>query len=79
MITSIKKKTPIMNINNDSELKQVQGQYANLSVHKKKDGEIIIRDCQDVFIPKSYRQELINELHSTHLLDWSMLILARGH
>ena len=69
----------MMNIKKESELKTTQDQYANLSIHKTEDGDIFIRDCQDVFIPKAYRQELVDELHSTHLSDWSMLNMARGH
>ena len=78
MIKCIKDKSPITSIKNDSELKKIQGQYNNLSLHKTEEGEIIIRDAQDIFIPKNYRQNLIEELHSTHLSDVSMINLAKG-
>ena len=59
-------------------MKKIQGQYNNLSLHKTAEGEIIIRDAQDILIPKNYRQNLIEELHSTHLSDVSMINLAKG-
>ena len=48
-------------------------------MYKTEAGEIIIRDGQDIFIPKNHRQKLIEELHSTHLSDVSMINLAKGH
>ena len=53
MIKFIKDKSPITSIKNESELKKIQGQYNNLSLHKTEEGEIIIRDAQDIFIPKN--------------------------
>ena len=79
IINAIKEKLPISSIKKESELKQIQGQYSNLSVHKSEDGDIVIRDCQDVYIPKCYRKELTDELHATHLSDASMMQLTKGH
>ena len=55
MVRCIKEKRSIKSIKDDSELKKIQGQYNNLSLYKTDEGEIIIRDSQDIFIPKNYR------------------------
>ena len=41
------------NIKDESELKKIQGQYNNLSFYKTEAGKIIVRDRQDIFIPKN--------------------------
>ena len=38
----------------------------------------MIKDGQEILIPKSQRKGLISKLHETHLSDASMLKLARG-
>ena len=40
--------------------------------------QIIIRDGVEIFIPTQFRQELLGELHSTHLSTEPMKHLARG-
>ena len=72
------KKSPIKSIREDSELKKIQGQYNNLSLFNTDEGDIIIRDAQDILIPKKYRQDIIDELHSTHLADTSIINLTKG-
>ena len=64
-----KNKIPIKSIKESSKLKQIQGQYNNLSLFNTDEGDIKIRDAQDNLIPKKYRQDIIDELHSTHLAD----------
>ena len=59
IIKCIREKIPIINIKNESELKKIQGQYNNISLYKTEAGEIIVRDGQDIFGPKNYRQTLI--------------------
>ena len=73
-----KKQNPNKSINECSKLKQIQGQYNNLSLYNTDEGDIIIRDAQDILIPKEYRHGIINDLHSTHLADTSMINLAKG-
>ena len=79
IISCIQEKIPIANMKKDTELKTIQAQYNNLSLHKTDAGEIIERDGQDIYIPKDDRQSLIDELHSTHLSDWSKIYLTKGH
>ena len=78
MVQCIRNKSPIKSIREESELKKIQGQYNNLSLLNTDEGDIIIRDAQDILIPKKYRQDIIDELHSTHLADTSMINLAKG-
>ena len=78
MVQCIRNKSPIKSIREESELKKIQGQYNNLSLFNTDEGDIIIRDAQDILIPKKYRQDIIDELHSTHLADTSMINLAKG-
>ena len=78
MIDAIRNKVPNKAIKESSELKQIQGQYDNLSLYNTSEGDIIIRDAQDILLPKGYRKDMISELHSTHLSDTSMINLAKG-
>ena len=41
-------------------------------------GEIILRNVNEIFIPKNYREEMKKLLHSTHLSDNGMNLLARS-
>ena len=52
--------------------------HCNLSLFNTDEGDIIIRDAQDILIPKKYRQNIVYELHSTHLANTSMTNLAKG-
>ena len=71
-------KDPIKAIKENSELKQIEGQYDKLSLYTTREGDIIVCDAQDILIPKGYRKDIISELHSTHLFDTSMINLAKG-
>ena len=53
MIQFIKDKSPIKSIKDDSELKKIQGRYNNLTIYNTDEGEIIIRDAQDILIPQN--------------------------
>ena len=78
MVKAIKDKIETKSIKEDSELKKIEGQFDSLSLYKTREGEIIVRDGQEILIPKGYREEMLKELHSSHLSDSSMLNLAKG-
>ena len=78
MVQCIRNKSPIKSIREESELKKIQGQYDNLSLFNTDEGDIIIRDAQYILISKKYRQNIVDELHSTDLADTSMINLAKG-
>ena len=78
MIQCIKNKIPIKSIKENRELKKIQGQYNDLSLFNTDEGDIIMRDAQDILIPPKYRQNIIDELHSTHLADTSMINFVKG-
>merc|ERR1711954_285728 len=78
MVKAIKDKIETKSIKEDSELKKIEGQFESLSLYKTREGKVIVRDAQEILIPKEYKEEMLKELHSTHLSDSSMLNLAKG-
>ena len=72
MVNAIKVKINPREIKEESELKKIEGSFQSLSLYKTNEGEIIIRDGQEILIPKPYREEMLKELHSSHLSDTSM-------
>ena len=77
-VTPIKDKIETKSIKGELEFKKIEGQFDSLSLYKTREGEIIVRDGQEILIPKPYRDEMLKELHSSHLSDSSMLNLAKG-
>ena len=78
MVSAIKEKVNPKEIKEESELKKIEGSFQSLSLYETKEGKIIVRDGQDILIPKPYREEILRELHSSHLSDTSMLNLAKS-
>ena len=78
MVRAISDKIDTKEIKSDSKLKKIEGQYESLSLYQTDEGEIIIRDGQEILIPQNYREEMLRELHSSHLSDTSMINLAKG-
>merc|ERR1711954_342773 len=78
MVKAKKEKIETREIKEESELKKIEGSFHSLSLYKTREGEIIIRDGQEILIPKPYREEMLKELHSSHLSDSSMLNLAKS-
>ena len=62
MVEAIKDKIPTKSIKEDSELKKIEGQFESLLVYKKREGEIIVRDAQEILIPKEYQEKMLKEL-----------------
>ena len=64
----------------DSPLKAFENLISELSLEKVQETnkDIILRDSSEVFIPTKYREQLLRELHSTHLSAASMKKLSRG-
>merc|ERR1712025_507290 len=78
MVSAIKEKVNPIEIKEESELKKIEGSFRSLSLYETKEGKIIVRDGQEMLIPKPYREEMLTELHSSHLSDTSMLNLAKS-
>ena len=78
VIDFIKNKKDITKVDKESDLFIIQGEYSLLSIHNTQGGEVVLRSCKEVLIPRVYRDELKLSLHSTHLSDRTMLDLARG-
>ena len=49
-----------------------------LSIHPTEEGDIILKNATEVLIPRNYRPELKEKLHSTHLSDAGMISLSKG-
>ena len=56
MVEAIRDKIPTKSIEEGSELKQIEGQFESLSLYNTSEGDIIVRDAQEILIPKEYRK-----------------------
>ena len=75
-ISFIKQQTDIDNIRKESELQKLRSCWDNLSVVTLVNRKLVIRNGTEILIPKDSRQELVNELHATHLSAEGMRGLA---
>ena len=79
MIHHISRETPMKEIEDNSELKRMQGGLKDLAVYQAENGHsLIIRHGKEILIPASERKELVKQLHSTHLESAMMKRLNRG-
>ena len=79
MIHHISRETPMKEIEDNSELKRMQGGLKDLAVYQAENGHsLIIRHGKEILIPVSERKELVKQLHSTHLESAMMKRLSRG-
>ena len=68
MINDIKNRIKPKDMNESSELKKIEGEIKNLSIHTMENGkQLIVRNGCEVLIPKKGRKEIIEILHQTHL------------
>ena len=72
------KKQHITYVDKESDLHQIQGEYQSLSLHETQEGELILKNASEILIPRNYRPELKDLLHSTHLSDGGMISLAKS-
>ena len=64
-------------IHKNSELKQLASEWDDLSVASLDSGKLILRN-NEILIPKEAREELVKQLHQTHLSYQGMRALAKG-
>ena len=78
MIHHILNRTPTKQIEQDCELKSIEGSIKELSVFKTTNGkEVILRNCNELMIPESDRKNMLTILHNTHLETDAMKRLSR--
>ena len=51
----------------DSELRRLRSRYEHLGIHHTEKGPLIVRDGVSILVPKPGRNNILEELHSTHL------------
>ena len=79
MIEDIKAGTDNKHLSNNSELRDLKGCCSDLGIHMTEEGhELIIRRGCEILVPRDCREELIQQLHETHLCTGEMKRLARG-
>ena len=61
-----------------SELLKMEGDLSVISVLSLEEGDLLIKDGQEMLITKSQRKVMLSKLRETPLSDASMLKLARG-
>ena len=71
--------TPLEEIEQDSELFLMGSERQNLSTFTCSNGfKLLIKNAEEVVIPQCAREEILNELHATHMCSEGMKRLARG-
>ena len=79
MVEDIKNGTVTKHLSLDSELRDLKGCAKDLSIHTTDKGHVlIIRNGNEILIPRDCRAELTEQLHSTHLSAAEMRRIARG-
>ena len=79
MIFHITNETPVRNMEEDCELKKMEGLLKDLSIYMTSSGkELILKNSLEILIPEAERKNLLQTLHDTHLESDYMKRLARG-
>ena len=65
-------------IKGDSEAKQMEGQWELMGILDTEKGKLVIRDDNEVLIPRNLSEELLEKLHSGHRGTEAMVLQARG-
>ena len=79
MLEHIIQRTAVTKMDETCELRNIEGCLKDLSVYKTDTGKgLILRNCSEILIPEKERENLLEQLHSTHLESDSMKRLARG-
>ena len=78
MIHHVKQQTEHRNLEENSELKKIGAIMRELGLYECQNGKkLVIRNSQEILIPKLARKEMLRELHSTHMSVQGMKRLAR--
>ena len=77
-VDHVKNNSKQEHLEKDSELRQLRGDWRQLSVISLEQGDLIVRGDREILIPKAGRQQLIDQLHITHLSYQGMRSLAKG-
>ena len=78
MIHHVEQQTENRNLEENSELKKIGVIMRELGLYECENGrKLVIRNSQEILIPKMARKEMLWELHSTHMSVQGMKRLAR--
>ena len=77
-VEHVRNQSKLENVEKASELRQIRGDWKELSVISLDRGDLIIRGDREILITKAGGQELVDQLHTTHLLYQGMRNLARN-
>ena len=61
----------------DSEARQMEGQWEEMGILETEKGELIVRNGNEILIPKKCREELLTKLHAGHRGTDSMILQTR--
>ena len=79
MLHHTENNTPLGEIEKDSELFMMGSERQYLSTFTCSNGcKLLIKNAEEVVIPQCSREEILNELHATHMCAEGMKRLARG-
>ena len=79
MIRYLEEETPKEEMNQDSEMYGMNGEREFLGVVRLSNGfKIIVKNENEILVPQGERDEILKELHSTHLSASGMKKLTRG-
>ena len=79
MVKYLDEGTPVEEMDKDSELYLMEGERQFMGTFKCSNGySLIVKNMEEVLIPKEAREAVLEEMHSTHLGIQGMKKLARG-
>ena len=79
MIRYLEEGTPVEEMDKSSEIFTMNGERQFLGTVKLSNGySLVVKNEEEVLIPKGDREAILEELHSTHLSSQGMKKLARG-
>ena len=77
-VDHVERQTELDKVEKASELQQLRVSWDDLSVISLDRGKLIIRGDREILIPKDGRQQLVDQLHATHLSYQGMRTSSSG-
>ena len=78
MLVAIENKIEIKDQDPHSELRSSSGCKDNISVAELAGGHRLILKSGEILVPKSFRLQMLKNLHVTHSSDTYMMLQAKG-
>ena len=78
IIQVVRERLGTKELKQDTEAHQMEGQWEEMGIIETNKGELIVRNGNEILIPKKCREELLSKLHSGHCGTNSMILQTRS-